>query len=406
MKLLTILLCTVALNGCSVANYVRLKYENDDIKPQWQSHKKKTQLQADTGLKPYVYMTINGVHGFKMLLDTGASVSILKDSEKVKKLTLKEGYPLELGGWGDAENSYGFQTDVKSITLGDVRFKDVSFAYMPVTSSAYFLRPDEAVYDGILGHDILKHFAWHIDPRAGTIEISSQAHSADSTEIAIPMRIFLSKLYLDSKVDLGHNQTMAHEVVLDTGSRHYFKLNNYYVREAGYTFKGKTVIGSDFGLSGQAIHHRGTIPQLDVSDLTLKNVKTNFIEGGDDGKSVIGSSILNHFRYVIDYHNLTLHLKPYTGTSFKARYNLLGMELRKLTNGAFVVRYVMPDMGAFGSGIEVGDEVVSFNGVHASELGQKEWLELSTTVGKHTLCIARGNQCFNLVAQNIDGYSR
>ncbi|KZN38105.1 aspartyl protease family protein [Pseudoalteromonas luteoviolacea] len=406
MKLLSILVCTVALSGCSVANYVRLKYENDDIKPQWSAKKSKTQLKADTGVKPYVYMSINGISGFKMMLDTGASVSILKDSEKVKALALKEGYPLELGGWGDGENSYGFQTEVQSIKLGDVKFDGVSFAYMPVTQSEYFLRPDEAVYDGVLGHDILKHFAWHIDPRAGKIEISSQSYNGHDQGVTLPMRVFLSKLYLDSKIDLGGNQTMEQEVVLDTGSRHYFKLNNYYVRDEGYTFKGKTVIGSDFGLSGQTIHHRGTIPQLQISDLKLKHVKTNFIEGGDDGKSVIGSSILNHFSYVIDYHNLKLHLKPYADTNFKARYNLLGMELRKLTNGAFVVRYVMPDMAAFGSGIKVGDEVLSFNGVSANKLAQKEWLELSATEGKHRLCIARDNQCFELLAKNIEGYSQ
>ncbi|KZN47769.1 aspartyl protease family protein [Pseudoalteromonas luteoviolacea] len=406
MKLLFTLLCTMTLSGCSVANYVRLKYENDDIRPQWQAQKNKTQLQADTGLKPYVYMSINGIQGFKMMLDTGASVSILKDSEKVKRLGLKEGYSLELGGWGDGENSYGFQTDVKSIKLGDVHFNDVSFAYMLVTKSEYFLRPDEAVYDGVIGHDILKHFAWHIDPRAGTIEISSNAYNAEYAGVSIPMRIFLSKLYLDSKIDLGGNQTMEQEVVLDTGSRHYFKLNNYFVRDAGHAYRGKTVTGSDFGLSGQTIHQRGTIPKLQISDLTLKNVKTNFIEGGDDGKSVIGSSILNHFSYVIDYHNLKLHLNPYENKSFKAKYNLLGMELRKLTNGAFVVRYVMPDMAAFGSGIQVGDEVLSFNGVNASELAQKEWLALSATEGEHRLCIARDNLCFELLAKNIEGYSQ
>ncbi|OCQ23619.1 hypothetical protein A7985_06655 [Pseudoalteromonas luteoviolacea] len=405
MKLLALMLCSIVLSGCSVANYVRLKYENDDIKPQWQGQKTSAQIKADTGVKPYVYISINGIKGFKMMLDTGASVSFLKDSEKVKSLSLKEGYPLEVGGWGDGKNSHGFQTDVESIKLGDVRFEDVSFAYLPVSQSEYFLRPDEAVYDGILGHDIMKHFAWHIDPRKGTIEIASKPYISTDKDITIPMRVFLSKLYFDSTIDLGNNQIMEHEILLDTGSRHYFKLNNYYVQDEGYSFNGVTVTGSDFGLSGQTIHQRGTIPKLQISDLTLQNVKTNFIEGGDDGKSVIGSSALSHFSYVIDYHNLKLHLKPYKSATFKARYNLLGMELRKLTNGAFVVRYIMPEMAAFGSGIKVGDEVVSFNGQSASEFGQKEWLELSATVGKHTLCISRNRLCFDLTAKNVDGYS-
>ncbi|MDK2594154.1 aspartyl protease family protein [Pseudoalteromonas obscura] len=405
MKLLIILLGAMTLSGCSVANYIRLKYENDDIQPHWQAGQTTTKVDAQISAKPYVYMSINGVHGFKMMIDTGASISILYDSKKVKALALKEGYSLELGGWGDGKNSLGFQTDVSEIQLGNVSFQGVSFAYLPVTESEYFLRADEAVFDGILGHDILKHFTWYIDSKAGSIEISREPYKPSEQDISIPMRVSLSKLYFDSEIDLGDNQTMSQELVLDTGSRHYFKLNNYHVRDLGYEFKGKTVTGSDFGLSGQTIHQRGTIPSLQVAGLELSNVKTNFIEGGDDGKSVIGSSVLSHFNYVIDYHNLSLYLKPYKSVVFNARYNLLGLELRKLVSGAFVVRYVMPDMAAFGAGIKVGDEVLSFNGVEAHRLSQKDWIDVSATQGEHELCISRDNLCFKLSADHVAGYS-
>ncbi|AOT08848.1 aspartyl protease family protein [Pseudoalteromonas luteoviolacea] len=405
MKLLILLLGTMVLSGCSVANYLRLKYENDDLEPNWQAGKTYSQLDADISAKPYVFITINGVSGFKMMIDTGASISLLEDTSKVKALGLKEGYPLELGGWGDGENSRAYQTQVSQIKLGDVSFDEVSFAFMPLSQTDYFLRPEEAVFDGVLGHDILKHFTWYIDPKKGTVAISKAPYQSSQEDLTIPMRVFLSKLYFDSEIDLGDNQMLEQEVVLDTGSRHYFKLNNYYVRDAGLEFKGKTVTGSDFGLNGQTVHQRGTVPQVKIGDLTLTNVQTNFIEGDDDGKSVLGSSALSHFSYVIDYSNLTLHLKPYQSSNFIARYNLLGLELRKLTNGAFVVRYVMPEMAAFGSGIKVGDEVVSFNGVNAKQLSQKDWITLSSTVGEHTLCITRAGTCYQLNAQHIAGYS-
>lgn len=405
MKLLILLLGTLVLSGCSVVNYLRLKYENDHLVPNWHVDKTHSRLSADISAKPYVYMTINGVSGFKMMIDTGASISLLQDTSKVKALGLKEGYPLELGGWGDGENSRAYQTQVSQIKLGDVSFDEVSFAYMPLSQTDYFLRPDEAVFDGVLGHDILKHFTWYIDTQKGKITISKLPYQPTQDDVTIPMRVFLSKLYFDSEVDLGNNQTFTQEIVLDTGSRHYFKLNNYYVRDAGLEFKGKTVTGSDFGLSGQTVHQRGTVPKVKIGDLTLTNVKTNFIEGDDDGKSVLGSSALSHFSYVIDYSNLMLHLKPYQSSKFIARYNLLGLELRKLTDGAFVVRYVMPDMAAVGSGIKVGDEVVSFNGVDAKQLSQKDWITLSSTIGEHTLCVTRGDTCYALNAQHIAGYS-
>ena len=168
-KSIFITLIVLFLNGCSVANYIKLKYENDDIEAKWPQGQQLSKISADIDEKPYIYMSINGVDGFKMLLDTGASISILKDSSKVKSLRLKQGYDIELGGWGDGENSRGYQTEVNSITLGDARFDNVSFAFLPVSQSPFFTRPDELVTDGVIGHDILKHFTWYIDANTNQI---------------------------------------------------------------------------------------------------------------------------------------------------------------------------------------------------------------------------------------------
>ena len=115
-----ITLSMLSLTGCGFANMIRIRNANDNIVPIW----KNNQTQADLvthyiGVKPYVEVSINGIDGFKFLLDTGATFSILNDSNKVNMLNLEKGYSLPIHGWGDEEASTAYQS--KAIKIAKVR---------------------------------------------------------------------------------------------------------------------------------------------------------------------------------------------------------------------------------------------------------------------------------------------
>lgn len=397
-----------SLMGCSIANQLRLRNSNDHLEPQWPADTKQVTLGTHyLGEKPYVDVTLNGVKGFKFLVDTGASITIVMDTPKVLALNLERGYDLALGGWGGEGKSPAFQTSVQTLGLSDIGFKAVNLAYIPTTTTKYFLDPAEAVYDGVLGHDVLRHFSWLFDKKENRIVISRDPYVAPENATAIEFDTFFSKIDVKGKINFGNGTIIDHEIIIDTGSRHYLKVASELIEGEEIELPGKTITAVDFGLSGRAVHQRVTVPQLELGDLKLENIKTNVIgDGLEDDFSVLGSALLNQFVSVIDYHSDKMYLIPYPNNSFKTKYNLLGLELRKLTSGNFIVRFVFPDMASANIDFKEGDIITSINGRLSHEISLSDWLEISAMEGEYTLCRERTKeQCFTVQSKQVVGYS-
>ena len=408
LRCCSLLLISSLLSACNLANMMKMRYANDDLVANWPDKASERLLPTYYGgEKPYVDVTINGVSGFRMLIDTGASITYLADTPKVNQLNLKRGYDLSAGGWGDEGRTPIYQSELDNLSLEGISFNKVNIAVLVASTSPYYLRPDEAIFDGVLGHDILKHFTWTFDKNSNQISISNKAYSPSADDIAIPFDVFLSKLEIDGTFDMGKDQRVEGTLLIDTGSRHYVKFSQTYVDNHDIQLPGKTVTAADFGLSGRALHKRVTLPGFAMGEQKFKQVKTNLIVTEDeDDLWVIGSALLNQFVSVVDYQANTLYLRPYKNQPFRTRYNLLGLELRKIRSGEFVVRYVMPDMASASLDIAEGDLITAINGVPATAISQDKWLSLSSQPGKYEICRKRDEIiCLNALSKHIDGYS-
>jgi predicted aspartyl protease len=412
-KLFWLVIIASVLSGCNFTNTVRMKNANDHLVPNWQENTTEVALQARyIGEKPYIQVAINGQAGFLFMIDTGASMSYLFDTPKVKQLKVKKGYQLKVGGWGDEEDSPVYQTQVKQISLSEVAFYDVNFALLPVTKSLYFLRNDEATYDGVLGHDILKHFSWLFDKADNKIVISRLPYQKLGQEISTEFDTFFSKISIEGQLDFGNSQPIALDFIIDTGSRHYLKIAESLFNEAEFSNISRKnevthITAADFGLSGRAVHKRIRLTQLSFSGLSLSDVKANLI-GGDfeDDNGVIGSALLNQFRFIIDYHSDQIHLIKRPNTAYKTRYNLLGLELRKIRSGEFVVRYIFPDIRNPAVDIKEGDLITKINDKNTQIISQEDWLKLTSEAGTYTICRLRESEtCYTLQSKKITGYS-
>jgi C-terminal processing protease CtpA/Prc len=224
----------------------------------------------------------------------------------------------------------------------------------------------------------------------------------------VPFDSFMTKLYVDASVTFNDTTKLPGEFIIDTGSRHYVKLKQEFVDNRDIKLASTKVTAADFGLSGKAEHSRVTLPEFELGDMRFEHVKTNLIRGGDEDELwIIGSALLNQFISVVDYHSSELQLIPYPDHKFTTRFNLLGLELRKLTTGDFIVQYVMPDLVSKRQGFEVGDLVTQIDGLTAKNIDLDSWLNISATPGKHELCFTRDGapQCKIVTAEHIQGYS-
>lgn len=401
-----IVIMLIPLIGCDVMNTVSMKWANNGITPTWLGNQSKAALKVRyIGNKPHVYAKVNGKE-LLFLLDTGASFTILDSTEKVKSLNLTMGDKLAVGGWGDDGATSAHKSHIDHIDFGSFSFQDVNIAYVPIIKSKYYLRADEAVVDGVIGHDLMQHFAWTFDRETETILASATPYVAPVKAQALPFNRFLSKISVNAQADFGDEHKVTEPFIIDTGSRHYVKLSALYV-ENNKIEVGPTVTASDFGLSGQMIHTRFTMPELQLGKIKIPSVKTNLVPNVDeDDLWVIGSAIFKNFVTTIDYHTDTLYLEQ--KRPIVVRYNLIGLELRKIRSGEFVVRYVMPDLPTANLAINVGDLITKLNGVQAKDITQEHWLDIAGTAAKHTVCWVNENAnetCHTIQANAIFGYS-
>ncbi len=408
-KHLWLLVMILSMVGCEVSNILRMRYANDHLAPIWPTGVNRQQLPLiSLGEKPYIEVEVTTTEGqvrtLLLLIDTGAGISVLFDSDKVQGLTLPVGFSLPVYGWGDETASQGYQTEVAQLRLGNVHFNQVKLAMIPARQSRYFLRQDELDYDGIIGHDLLKHFSWTFDKQTAQLTMRAGAYQPQSGDIQLPMAERFSKISVPATVVFNAKQQVTQPLLIDTGSRHYLKLNTAYVEDAGINLPKAQVTAADFGLSGRTVHQRINVEQLQLGSLPLGPVKANVIPSDDeDDWWILGNALLNQFVMTIDYSRMQLYLRPQPGQPFRTLYNLPGLELRKLTDGAFVVRYVFPKLPAASSGLAEGDVIVQINQLPAAQISEAAWLALANQSGLMTLCTAQ--TCVQLDNQPIAGYS-
>jgi len=408
-KILITLLVSLSflLSGCSVVNSVKMMRANNDLQAIWPEGKAVQQLEAIyIGEKPYIRVTANDNEELLFLIDTGASFTALFDTEKGRPLAREKGFDLTIAGWGDEEDTHAYQSSLKSLHIGDVGFKDVKVAFIPLSTTKYYMRTDEAIFDGVLGHDLLRHFSWTFDKMNNSISASATPYQVAENDTTLPFDVsLLSKLSIPAKIRFNDAVEVERDILIDTGSRHYMKLSSAYPDNQKISMPTQQINAADFGLSGMTKHNRVTLPALTLGDITVNNVKTNLIPSDDeDDWWVIGSALMNQFVTVVDYHSNTFVIRPYENTNFHSRYNLAGLDLRKLQNGNLLVKYVFPNMPGEKAGIESGDVITFINNKDTTIISEDDWIDLNAKPKQFDICIDK-KECVKFKTTYINGYS-
>jgi len=406
MKKMLAIIFLLQLSGCSLINVMKMRSENDSIQPVWEGEQQQYVLDTTyIGVKPHVMISIDGQTNFLMHIDTGLSFSMLFDTEKVRNMAFERDYELPIFGWGNEESSVGYKTEVAEVNVGPVRVPSFSFAVVPVSQSQYFLSDKEMIFDGVLGNDFLKHFAWIFDYQAEQVTISNVPLAQGPESTILRFETGSRKISIPVTLDFGDEQQSDIDVKIDTGSRHYLKINTAYVENREIRLPAPMINAADFGLSGKANHQRFRLDKLHIGDLELNGVKTNLIYAEDeDDLNVIGSALFAHYIVGIDYLEQTISLHSYPNHTFSSRFNLSGLELREQIDGSFIVRSIAEGFPAESLQIEVGDVIESMNSVPTNEISTSNWLDIASTPGELTFCM-RGKNCVDISLENIPGYS-
>ncbi|MFD2165878.1 aspartyl protease family protein [Thalassotalea euphylliae] len=394
------------MGGCGVVNKVRLMNANNDLKPVWKESHSVAKPDADyVYAKPYIYASIDGVSKLKFLIDTGSSISMLFDTPNVKTLQLTQGYELKVGGFGGHEYSTAFQTEVNALIVDNIAFDNVNFGYIPLSKTQFFIRPDQAGFDGVIGNDILKGLVWHFDRDVNQVSVYKQLPEslADKDPVWVPFDTFFGKISFPVKITFS-DHVLERDVILDTGSRYHMSINDAYF-DGDKVLPSPVIRSAGYSLSGMALHVKANTPLVEVGSLTFSNVLTNIIDEEEDDFWTLGSALLSQYEIIVDYPNMQLGFVTREGHTFKSQHNLLGLELRKLQNGNFIVGYTSPDQPAQALNFSIGTEISSINGIKSQEITVDEWLDMASKVGEFEFCLHLRAECKKVTSNLLPGLS-
>ncbi|HUJ93534.1 MAG TPA: aspartyl protease family protein [Candidatus Bathyarchaeia archaeon] len=356
------------------------------------------------GGRIYVPAVVNG-HATMAIVDTGAAASIMD-------LALADQWNLPSSGAASASGGGSSAVPAKilrdtNVRIGDVE-EQVEYA-VPLTSLASF---EGRPLDVIIGARFFSHRIVEIDYPRRRLRISGASGNSTS-EVTLPIRFSNGLPHIRASLVVG-NKTYDLDALLDTGAS-ATTLTNRFLREhpLDVPTTAKTVTGGGVGGSTEGRYLRPELLRLSGIELRQPVLIASEAQSGADGLDtdrdlVLGSSVLQRFRVIIDYSHkrVTMIPNPQTYDAFEVDKSGLRIVAEGPDLRVFKVAGVLEKSSSETAGIRPGDVIESIDGVESSRYRLWELRELFRTMpaaGAWHLSIRRDSSSLpiTLPARNI-----
>lgn len=301
-----------------------------------------------------------------LLIDTGAEHTLL-DRGFAQRLGLR---PVEVADIQRPDSMV--QTEVVLVTDLNIQSAHVNSIKMMTDDLSASSDALGVHIDGVLGDDILRDFVATLDYSAGSVTfdpISARHHG-----VRIKLRNIGNRYFVDLSSD-GVSLTF----LLDTGtnfsvlsSSGWSKLNQ--TKDALLAIDGIRSSGTS-GTSKLVCIHQMRIGPASYQNLAMRVEPPTSagILANLDVSGLLGSDFLRRFVVSLDLANQSLYLSP--DPNYKAdhdRFSTIGIQFAKDPTGFFTVMAVWSPTPASEANFNVGDQILSVNGLSTTEMSQED----------------------------------
>ncbi|HEY6851872.1 MAG TPA: aspartyl protease family protein [Terracidiphilus sp.] len=301
-----------------------------------------------------------------LLIDTGAERSLL-DREFAQRLGLR---PVEVVNI-QRPDSEG-RTEVVIVTDIDIQSVHSSSIKMTTDDLAASSGALGVHIDGVVGNDVLRKFRVTLDYSAGSVTFGplSAIHRGVPTKLLrIENRYF---------VHLNANGVPL-TFLLDTGTN-FSALSSSGWSRLNRNKKGLPTIDGVRSSGTSATSKLVCIQQMSIGHASYESLPMRVqpptsagIFANLDVSGLLGSDFLRRFVVSLDLANDYLYLS--SDPNFKAdqdRFSTIGIQFAKNPSGFFTVMAVWSPTPASEANFNVGDEIISANGLSTSEMTQED----------------------------------
>jgi hypothetical protein len=284
-----------------------------------------------------------------------------------------------LSGPGEEKIVEAYVTSNVSLTLPGVSGKGLSLL---VLQEDYLeLRKVLGIdVHGVLGYELFSRFIVEIDYMKKTMTLSLPERFKKKRGFdEVPMLVEDTKPFILTPISISEENALTAKLLIDTGASHGLLLEptsdpricvpeNYI----------NSLIGR--GIGGDIKGKIGRIGQLKLGHFSLDNILVNFPDPNsytDTLKAAltfrhgtIGGEVLSRFSIIFNYPQGLIYLKKNSDFKKKFYFNLsgIGVQAKGSSLNVFEIIDVRKDSPSDRIGVNVGDELISINGILCRDL--------------------------------------
>jgi hypothetical protein len=339
---------------------------------------------------------VNNSRPLSFVLDTGDQFAII-DLELAKKLGLKLGAEVRVGGAGSAMQSGAFVKDASFSILQMPGFSQRLEMALPIRMLAPRLGQD---FDGIIGSEFIEQFVVEVD----YINHQLRLHDKRSFSYAgpgeiVPIQLRHGHPIIDATVTPTGNTTLKGKFVLDLGAGLALALYSPFVNNKQLLRSNIKTIQSlgGAGAGGETVGEIGRVLELTIGRFKINQPITLFSQDKAGAfadatlSGNIGARIASKFRLFLDYDRKQIIFEPNKNFDLPFDQAQSGMSL--IAEGAdyriFRVRRLLENSPASEAGLQQDDIIESINGESAKQFTLSRLNEMFEKAERYKLTIRR-----------------
>jgi len=325
---------------------------------------------------------INGSDTLKFILDSGVSHTMITSLNNEPGISFNYAREIELFGLGSGREVKAFHSFGNVLEMPGIQ----GFNHNVIILKEEFDYLSQGLgtqINGLLGYDVFDSFVVEIDYTSKKLTLydpkffhEKRREKYDKKFDAIDIEIVRRKPFINAGVIDAYNQDIKAKLLVDSGASHALSLfqssnKNLEIPDNSiYAFIG-------MGLSGDIYGHIGRAKKFSLGNYKFKKPLVTYpdeesvnVSGYDNQRTgSMGADILKRFTVVFDYHANEMLLKSNSSFKDNFRYNLSGIDITTPIPDIPVFEIVKIRKGspAWIAGLEVGDQIVTINGIETSE---------------------------------------